>query len=87
MAANACKGMLLRTGAGKVKRLSTDQLWVQGAIQSYAVEVVKVPRGESELKEGGWNTTPQRSVWNTGDIEQRCVNQRCAESLGKCGVA
>lgn len=36
--ANVCKGMLLRTGMGKVKHLSTKQPWVQGAIQSCGVE-------------------------------------------------
>ena len=42
--ASACKGMLLRQGAGRVKHLTTKQLWVQGAIQSYGVEVSRTPR-------------------------------------------
>ena len=42
--ASACKGMLLRTGAGKLKHMSTKQLWAQGAVESYGAEVVKVPR-------------------------------------------
>lgn len=62
--ASACNGMLLRAGTRGVKRLSTRQLWVQGAIHSYGLEVQKVPRtntasdvltcqvGESELKLG-----------------------------------
>lgn len=39
-----CKGMLLRTGFGILKHLSTKQLWVQGAIQSYGVGVRKIGR-------------------------------------------
>ena len=31
---SACKGMLLRHGSGKVKHVTTKQLWVQGAIQA-----------------------------------------------------
>ena len=41
---SACKGMVLRHGAGKVKHLTTKQLWVQGAVRAYGVEVLKVPR-------------------------------------------
>lgn len=65
--ANPYEGMLLRTGTGQVKRLSTKRPWAQGGSQSYGVEVRKVPRaidasevlthpvGELELKEGlGW---------------------------------
>ena len=42
--ARASKGMMLRHGSGKVKHLSTKQLWVQGAVRAYGVEVVKIPR-------------------------------------------
>ena len=42
--ASACKGMLLRQGSGKIKHLSTKQLWAQGAIQSYGISVEKIPR-------------------------------------------
>ena len=42
--ASACRGMVLRQGAGKVKHLTTKQLWVQGAIQSYGISVLKVDR-------------------------------------------
>ena len=42
--ASACRGMLLRQGSGKVKHLTTKQLWVQEAVQSYAIEVCKIPR-------------------------------------------
>ena len=44
--ASACKGMLLRHGTGKVKHLTTKQLWVQGSVQGYGMEVLKVPRAE-----------------------------------------
>jgi hypothetical protein len=45
--ASACKGILLRQGAGKVKHLAVKQLWTQGAVQSYGIHVVKVPRAEN----------------------------------------
>ena len=45
--ANACKGILLRHGAGRVKHLCTKQLWVQGAIESYGLVVRKVPREQN----------------------------------------
>ena len=41
---SACKGMLLRSGAGKVKHLSTKQLWVQASAEMYGITVLKVPR-------------------------------------------
>ena len=44
---SACKGMLLRSGVGRVKHLSTKQLWVQAAIESYGITVVKIPRSEN----------------------------------------
>ena len=44
---SACKGMVLRHGVGKVKHLTTKQIWVQGAVQVYGVEVVKVPREQN----------------------------------------
>lgn len=46
MDASACKTMLLRFGSGKVNHLRLTQIWVQGAIQRYGVEVQKVPRVE-----------------------------------------
>ena len=42
--ASACKGMLLRQKSGKIKHLSTKQLWAQGVIQSYGISVEKIPR-------------------------------------------
>ena len=45
--ASACKGMLLRHGAGKVKHLSVKQLWAQECVKTFAIEVLKVPREEN----------------------------------------
>jgi hypothetical protein len=42
--ASACEGILLRQGAGRVKHLTTKQLWVQGAVKTYGIDVDKVPR-------------------------------------------
>ena len=42
--ASVCKSILLRHGSGKIKHLSTKQLWVQGAIESYGMKVLKIPR-------------------------------------------
>ena len=42
--ATVCKSILLRHGAGKIKHLTTKQLWVQGAIETYKMKIVKVPR-------------------------------------------
>ena len=44
---SACKGMLLRVGAGKVKHLSTKQLWVQAVVETFPVEIVKIPRTDN----------------------------------------
>ena len=38
------KGMLLRQGSGKIKHLSTKQLWAQGAIQIYGISVEQILR-------------------------------------------
>ena len=45
--ASACKGMLLRKGCGRVKHLSTKQLWCQGAVSAYGITVIKIPRVEN----------------------------------------
>ena len=45
--ASACRGMLLRHGAGKVKHLSVKQLWAQEAVRYFGVEVHRVPRAEN----------------------------------------
>jgi hypothetical protein len=42
---SAARGTVMRTGVGKMKHLSTKQLWVQGAIKIYEIDVVKIPRG------------------------------------------
>ena len=42
--ATVCKSILLRHGAGKIKHLTTKQLWIQGAVESYKMNIVKVPR-------------------------------------------
>jgi hypothetical protein len=42
--ASVCKSILLRHGAGKIKHLTTKQLWVQGAIETYGYAVYKIPR-------------------------------------------
>ena len=42
--ASACKGMLLRQGCGRIKHLSTKQLWAQGAVDSYEITVEKIGR-------------------------------------------
>ena len=44
---SACRGMLLRTGTGRVKHLSTKQLWVQAAIETFPMSIQKVPRSEN----------------------------------------
>ena len=42
--ASVCKSILLRHGAGKIKHLTTKQLWVQGAIETYGYAVYKISR-------------------------------------------
>jgi hypothetical protein len=42
--ASACKGILLRQGAGRIKHLGVKCLWAQGAIDSFGVRVEKVAR-------------------------------------------
>jgi histone deacetylase 1/2 len=42
--ASVCKSILLRHGSGRIKHLSTKQLWVQGAVESYGIKIFKVPR-------------------------------------------
>ena len=45
--ASACRGMLLRHGAGKVKHLSVKQLWSQEVVQCFNVQIDRVPRSEN----------------------------------------
>ena len=86
--ASACKGMLLRHGTGKVKHLTTKQLWVQGAVQAYGMEVLKVPRAENSADiltlcsnpqqvepEGSAQTLwPGRLLWVAGPLGQATVD-------------
>ena len=44
---SACKGMLLRSGAGKVKHLSTKQLWEQAAAEMHGIQAFKIPRARN----------------------------------------
>lgn len=53
--ASACKGMSLRTGAGKC-----EQVWAHGATQSFGVEVQEV------LRAGGYPDTPGGGVGTEG---------------------
>ena len=45
--ANACRGILLRKGAGRIKHLATKQLWSQEAIIERNVRVLKIPRDKN----------------------------------------
>ena len=40
----ACRGMLLGSGVGLIKHLTTKQLWTQGAVATYGVVIEKIPR-------------------------------------------
>ena len=42
--ASVCKSMLLRHGSGRVKHLTTKQLWCQGAVERYGIRVIKISR-------------------------------------------
>jgi hypothetical protein len=42
--ASATKGILNRTGNGKVKHLTVRQLWIQEAVERMGIKVVKIPR-------------------------------------------
>ena len=44
---SACRGMLLRHGAGRVKHLSTKQLWVQEAVRTYSIDACKIAREDN----------------------------------------
>jgi hypothetical protein len=41
---SAAKGTIMRHGAGRMKHLSTKQLWVQGAVKVYGITPVKICR-------------------------------------------
>ena len=42
--ASSCRGMLLRSGVGRFKHLTTKQLWAQSAVASYGAVIEKIPR-------------------------------------------
>ena len=42
--ASACRSMVLRSGVGRIKHLTTKQLWAQSAVVSYGVVIEKIPR-------------------------------------------
>ena len=42
--ASACRGILLRHGAGTLKHLSARQLWVQEALEDYEIVTRKIRR-------------------------------------------
>ena len=45
--ASACKGMLLRHGAGKVKHLSVKQLWSQEVVRTFEIQICKIARRDN----------------------------------------
>ena len=45
--ASACRGMLLRHGAGKVNHLSVKQLWSQEVVQNFGVQIDRVARANN----------------------------------------
>ena len=45
--ASACKGILLRQGAGTLKHLSVRQLWVQEVVSDYKINVTKIDRAQN----------------------------------------
>ena len=47
MDSSACKSIILRKGSGKIKHLSTKDLWAQEARKRYSIEEVKVNRVEN----------------------------------------
>lgn len=88
---NACKGMLLRIGAGKARHLSAKHQWVLGAIQGDGVGVQNVPRTdtasdilthpaeESELKQG-----LRRMEFQTRG-SGRCIRDASLYRANRCG--
>ena len=42
--ASACKGMLLRVGTCRLKHMSTKQVWAQGAVAAFGIQVHKILR-------------------------------------------
>ena len=44
---SACKGMLMRSGSGRVKHLSTKQLWVQSVVEAFPLQIEKISRSDN----------------------------------------
>lgn len=91
--ASASKGMLLRTGTGKVNDPNDKLLWSHAVIQRYGAEVQKVPRvlnasdlltravGESDLEiaSEGWVPHSKRVVGASANSLHCWVNQPWCE--------
>ena len=43
--ASAC---MLRSDVGRIKHLTTKQLWAQGAVASYGVVIENIPKGSEQ---------------------------------------
>lgn len=94
--ASAGKDTLPRTGSGEVKHLRTKQLWSQGAMQSYGVELLKELRGEiasdvlaHQVGGSGLKQGPQRiDVWSIRDLGP-CWGNPCGRGVlgeARCGL-
>jgi hypothetical protein len=46
---SAAGGTVLRVGVGETKHFSAQQLWAQGAIEIYEIDVAKIPRGINSI--------------------------------------
>ena len=44
---SACKGMLTRSGSGRVKHLSTKQLWVRSVEEAFPLQIEKISRSDN----------------------------------------
>ena len=42
--ASVCNSIILRQGCGKIKHLTTKQLWIQGAVETNDIKILKIPR-------------------------------------------
>ena len=61
--AAVCKSILLRHGVGNIKHLSARQLWFQGAVETYGIKVIKIPRAHngSDLLTHGCSVSEMQS--------------------------
>ena len=69
--ASACKGILVRSGAGKVKHLGVRQLWVQEAVEKLKINVVKIPREKNVA-----------DMMARGNTAKECWEHRCGMNFG-----